>query len=768
MGKSYWFKDWPTGKGQRGNFSNNKQDTFNPQEGFIGTRLQQGVPLLDRDWNESEDIRRYQDVMLRKYYLGDGTPDDGFRISALDPAINDFMISAGRFLMDGFEAVNEPAGANFILYSSQEGAPALTKVKTTTPQSTVTRIDTVYLDVWIEEVTGKDLPRLKNPDDVAMETCIRHRLKWSVRVDEGSLGHIPGEGHHFCDLAEITRNSARDTIGSSDIDDLRSGWQSLEAVQSRLRNAINSMLSDNMPSGPTMDLASSASLFPVNSSLSGVVEDNMGNMILFWFQDNSIWAKRYSASTRNWSVDIQIITGLLPMDESRPYINFFGDSRGDVWIFWQKQEGSASISSFWAKRYSTGTGIWTADIKLAAGTAISDVKTFEDSKGNIWLFWGAQEGTTNVFYNFWAKKYTAGSWSVDFLLTSGTGSKTFKNVFSDSSGAIWFFWQQFDFSSGIAPGIFSLLVNRYGEGNWSGVSALTSGITSRLYTNSFEDSRGDIWFFWQQPDAGTTVNNIWSKRFKSGSWAGDLQLTSGTSNKIYQNSFADARGDVWLIWLQQDTAPNVLARRFSANVWEKEVQITAGPNLKGDFLSLPGTKRDIWILYKQADASGIYNIVPQRYNFDTNQWEIKQFSPGAVDSKNNGINKIVPFSNGNLGIFWTRDNYYFSNMFSVFDGDWMGISQVTNSIKVNINRIFEKSNGEIWLLYGQPFRNLWCTRFVEGDWVKETRLISGAEMKVMTDIFEDSAGDTWIFWITFSNSQSVPRHIKSKKIYGSI
>jgi len=198
------------------------------------------------------------------------------------------------------------------------------------------------------------------------------------------------------------------------------------------------------------------------------------------------------------------------------------------------------------------------------------------------------------------------------------------------------------------------------------------------------------------------------------------------------------------------------------------VQITAGPNLKGDFLSLPGTKRDIWILYKQADASGIYNIVPQRYNFDTNQWEIKQFSPRVVDSKNNGINKIISFSNGNLGIFWTRDNYYFSNMFSVFDGDWMGISQITNSINISIDRIFEKSNGEIWLLYGQPFRNLWCTRFVEGGWVEGMRLISGAEMKVMTDVFEDSAGDTWIFWITFSNSLSVPRHIKSKKIYGSI
>jgi hypothetical protein len=75
MSKSYWLKD----DKQTGNFSNEKQDTFDPKKGYIGIRLQQGVPLLDRDWNELEDIRRYAEVMVRRYYIGDGTPDDGFK-----------------------------------------------------------------------------------------------------------------------------------------------------------------------------------------------------------------------------------------------------------------------------------------------------------------------------------------------------------------------------------------------------------------------------------------------------------------------------------------------------------------------------------------------------------------------------------------------------------------------------------------------------------------------------------------------------------------
>ncbi|MHC4704164.1 MAG: hypothetical protein ACYTFQ_26690, partial [Planctomycetota bacterium] len=60
----------------KGDFSNNGKDTFDESKQYIGIRLQQGVPLLDRDWNELEDIRRYFERMLRRRYIGDGTPDD--------------------------------------------------------------------------------------------------------------------------------------------------------------------------------------------------------------------------------------------------------------------------------------------------------------------------------------------------------------------------------------------------------------------------------------------------------------------------------------------------------------------------------------------------------------------------------------------------------------------------------------------------------------------------------------------------------------------
>lgn len=264
MSKSHWMTE------QTGNFSNDGTDTFDPRKRYVGVRLQQAVPLLDRDWNELEDVRRYEEVMLRKWYIGNGSPDDGFKISALDSAKNDFKIAAGRCLVDGFEAVNEPyfnidikfeedlnkknipdelkaifktegyplsGGATvaqeienewtiidkeerFIIRKEDETLSVYASYKRYLQQEGISdlsapatsRTDTVYLDVWIEEVTGDDDDALKNPDDAKIPTCFRHKLKWRVRVDEGNKGHDAEAYHHHYTIATIKRGTNEGAI----------------------------------------------------------------------------------------------------------------------------------------------------------------------------------------------------------------------------------------------------------------------------------------------------------------------------------------------------------------------------------------------------------------------------------------------------------------------------------------------------------------------------------------------------------------------------
>ncbi|MFL6077750.1 MAG: DUF6519 domain-containing protein [Mycobacteriales bacterium] len=65
-----------------GDFS---RDTFDRLKHYVGVRLQQGVPLVDADWNELEDIRRYEVQAFLKWFVGDGVPagNDGFHIAPL-------------------------------------------------------------------------------------------------------------------------------------------------------------------------------------------------------------------------------------------------------------------------------------------------------------------------------------------------------------------------------------------------------------------------------------------------------------------------------------------------------------------------------------------------------------------------------------------------------------------------------------------------------------------------------------------------------------
>jgi len=182
----------------KGDFSNNGNDTFDESKQYIGVRLQQGVPLLDRDWNELEDIRRYFERMLRRHYIGDGVPDDtGFRITAPEfGKVDDFMIGAGRCMVNGCDVYN----AKPIFFSEQPGNPTL-------PEGNVL---IVYLAVKVERVDSTDDPDLLNSQDLNLETCVRDRLSWTVGVTESSKPP-PTDAHV---LAHITRGA-----GSSKITD---------------------------------------------------------------------------------------------------------------------------------------------------------------------------------------------------------------------------------------------------------------------------------------------------------------------------------------------------------------------------------------------------------------------------------------------------------------------------------------------------------------------------------------------------------------------
>jgi hypothetical protein len=205
-------------------FSNGGVDTFDPAKSFIGIRLQQGVPLLDRDWNELEDIRRFLERSLRANYVGEGVPDgSGFAVSSPSyPAPADVVIGAGRCSVAGFDLWNQ---SDEVLFSAQgDGVPL--------PPALPDAADvlTLYLEPDVVRVSSADDPALGNPQDINLETCVRDRLVWSVRAVRQP--GVPAAGTYV--IAEVARPAGATQITSDMITDRRRTLLNLAAAVDRL------------------------------------------------------------------------------------------------------------------------------------------------------------------------------------------------------------------------------------------------------------------------------------------------------------------------------------------------------------------------------------------------------------------------------------------------------------------------------------------------------------------------------------------------------
>src|SRR5215471_7955556 len=168
-----------------GNFSKDPFDELrrSREQGYVGLHVEQGVPLLDRDLNLLADLisSTVREILTRHLGSGVAERDDAFAIEGV-PADNDLRIAAppggGAYLVGIQVTIDAP-----LTYADQHGVPSLT-----TPEHD--RCDVVYLDVWVEEVDASADAALANDADIAMQTSVRLRPAWRVRVAEGA-GEAP-------------------------------------------------------------------------------------------------------------------------------------------------------------------------------------------------------------------------------------------------------------------------------------------------------------------------------------------------------------------------------------------------------------------------------------------------------------------------------------------------------------------------------------------------------------------------------------------------
>lgn len=191
---------------------------------YVAVRQQQGVPVLDADWNELEDIRRVDHQLHLRFFIGNGIPtgSDGFRVGPVT-ADNDFAIDMGLALVEGWNVANVVAGLTYLGQTAITGLP----VPALSPPLTGMRDDLIYLEVWEEETLAQSAPRadprLIHPL-IGLETCARIERRWLVQVapnvtDPAAVVLPPG--HVMLPLARARRVSGDQRIRANRIFDLR-------------------------------------------------------------------------------------------------------------------------------------------------------------------------------------------------------------------------------------------------------------------------------------------------------------------------------------------------------------------------------------------------------------------------------------------------------------------------------------------------------------------------------------------------------------------
>jgi len=172
--------------------SDNSRNTFDPRKHFRSVRLQQGRVQIDADGNEENDIVSYRVETEALDVIGlCGAPlhYPGFHVvSALSElsteekslpgnaslpskfAVPDFLISAGRYYVDGILCENETLTS----YLNQPDFPA-------PPPITAAGTFLIYVDVWQRLLTALDDPSIREVALGGPDTAVREKTIWQVK-----------------------------------------------------------------------------------------------------------------------------------------------------------------------------------------------------------------------------------------------------------------------------------------------------------------------------------------------------------------------------------------------------------------------------------------------------------------------------------------------------------------------------------------------------------------------------------------------------------
>jgi len=531
-------------------------NTFEPLRRYISVRLQQGVPIVDADWNEMEDVRRFELRAFLKWYVGDGVPDgtNAFAIVATGSA-STFTIqaevaasglAAGRYLVDGLDVLIA-APVDFAaqpLHESQPGAAALAAawgVPTIAaipapPVAGTTQVLTAYLDVWERSVGTAEDPSLVHPG-LGTESCARIKREWAVRVRGGTTVPVSGNpdflaGHAYSALARIVQPGGAGAITADSVVDLRrralrltSGFDLQQTVadafgtgyafggdgqptlQVSLRDALNAVLSGQLPLTPEIPLFNTGLVSPSIHGLFAIPSPARPTqeIMLIWSGEGQLQSLR-----ANLAGPIGAPARITADTASEAASCVVADGQ-NTWLFWKsdrKAPGTLAAWAVYARQYVPGQG-WGAIVELGDARASggpyldqsAELAALRDPVGQIWFAWVHRDGLVRL-------RRLAGGTAGPALRVSdhpgryaGTFSEQAPTMIAINNTTVQVFWEDVPPYTGQSTHrIWSRAYDLSASNNWVARTPLRftsdSGYNDELTPRAFSDGRGGDWLFW--------------------------------------------------------------------------------------------------------------------------------------------------------------------------------------------------------------------------------------------------------------------------------
>lgn len=626
--------------------------TFDPLRDFVNTRLAQGVPIVDADWNELDDIRKFEVRAYLKWFVGNGVPEgnNGFEIDGSGALNNDFFIHAGvgpapvgtdhvivgldyvgRCIVDGLDVTiasdtqftAQPlhvSQAGSAALAAQLGVPQILAMQTPTADGTAC----VYLDVWERLVTPAEMPSLILPG-LGTESCSRIKREWVVRARTGTSAPMPVDtdyigGHFYYAVATINRRNGDPVVNAGDVRDLRERRllmlpsyltedvlgtkffdyrQGLDRPVVSLREAINALLHGDMLASTDAAIAPDPALDSISR---GFLLDNSNGVIAVWQSQRAaatdqIFAARIDRGDfgSGFGSVTQITSGAahyVPHAALAP--------NGDILVTYQTGLGPAGDVFYRRGQYGA---LGAATEVTIANTAAGETHPFVVITGNIATFFYRLDPPKQWQYR--RRQLNPDLW-LDAVPVAIPSPPAVTDDFHAAAAADGSIWAAFPIG---AAGIQVQRLNP-GTGVIDSVAQRTSGVPSDHQAFVVVLKNTDVGVFW------SSATGLWTTLFDhtTATWSTTSPVSGAPAGAIQPTAVQDDRQGVWLFYSYKPGLANFFLfyiRRDLSGFLSTPRQVTSIGNDVAPFV-LFDPNDALWLFWASDRTGGINDIFFKR------------------------------------------------------------------------------------------------------------------------------------------------------------